>query len=61
MPNPNPRTAIYGYGYLYGVACTSSKACVAVGSYTNQSGVAMTLAERWNGSTWSIQSSPLPS
>ena len=56
---PSPSTAIYSY--LYGVACTSSKGCLAVGTYTNKSGVALSLAETWNGSTWSIQSSPSPS
>ena len=56
---PTPSRAIYGY--LYGVACESSSACLAVGTYTNKSGVALSLAETWNGSTWSIQSSPSPS
>jgi hypothetical protein len=56
---PTPSRAIYGY--LYGVACESSSACLAVGTYTNKSGVALTLAETWNGSTWSLLSSPSPS
>jgi hypothetical protein len=42
------------------VSCTSASACSAVGSYVNSSGVEVTLAERWNGTSWSIQSTPNP-
>jgi hypothetical protein len=45
---------------LYGVSCTSTSACTAVGSYLNSSSVAVPLAERWNGEAWSIQESPAP-
>ncbi len=45
---------------LSGVSCSSSTACTAVGIYTNSSGVGVTLAERWNGTEWSIQSTPNP-
>src|SRR5439155_1738494 len=38
---------------LTGVRCTSGSACTAVGSYTNSDGTNLTLAERWNGTTWS--------
>ena len=40
---------------LSSVSCTSTSACVAVGS----AGVAP-LAERWNGSSWSVETTPLP-
>src|SRR5438132_9152190 len=53
---PNPSGA-QGSG-LSGVACASTSACTAVGHYTNNSGVIVTLAERWNGSSWAIQSAP---
>jgi len=48
---------------LIGVACTSATGCLAVGfsgpnGGNNQSPA--TLAERWNGSTWSIQHTPSP-
>ena len=43
--------------YLYGLACTSSTDCVAVGDYSNGPNL-RTLVETWNGSTWSIVSSP---
>ena len=46
---------------LDAVSCASSAACSAVGDYTNTSGVKVTLAERWNGSSWTIQSTPNPS
>jgi len=50
---PNPPV---GNGALFGVACTSSSACTAVGS--SNSG---TLAEHWNGTRWRIQATPSPS
>jgi hypothetical protein len=46
---------------LYAVACTSSNACTAVGGYDNSSDVEVTLAEAWNGTSWSIQTTPNPS
>jgi len=45
---------------LFGVSCASRRACVAVGSVTNRSGITVPLAERWNGSSWSIQRTPTP-
>src|SRR5262249_23807048 len=54
-------------GQLYSVACTSATGCLAVGLsspnlFNNQSPATLShnqppaaLAERWNGSTWSIQ------
>jgi IPT/TIG domain-containing protein len=55
-PNPSGAKA----GELYGVSCTSSTACMAVGYYQNSSGTNETLAERWNGTEWTIQSTPDP-
>jgi hypothetical protein len=46
---------------LSGVSCTSATACTAVGEYTNASNVAVTLAERWNGTVWAVQATPNPS
>lgn len=44
---------------LYDVSCTSATSCAAVGRYTTGSGT-LSLVERWNGSSWAIQSSPNP-
>jgi hypothetical protein len=41
------------------VSCASATACTAVGDYNNGT-TGVTLAERWNGSTWSIQPTPNP-
>jgi hypothetical protein len=45
---------------LTGVSCTSLTDCLAVGSYS-AAGVILALVERWNGTSWSIQSVPIPS
>src|SRR6516225_3240092 len=50
QPAPSPAGA-----FLSGVACTSSAACTAVGGSN-----AGTLAERWDGTTWSTQATPNP-
>jgi hypothetical protein len=54
---PNPSTT---KGVLNGVSCSSSTACTAVGTYLNGSSVNVTLAERWNGTSWVVQSTPNP-
>src|SRR4029079_8490556 len=46
---------------LSGVSCTSASACTATGYYTTSAGVDQTLAETWNGTTWTVQSTPTPS
>jgi hypothetical protein len=46
---------------LNDVSCSSATACSAVGSYNASStGPELTLVERWNGNTWSIQNTPIP-
>jgi hypothetical protein len=45
---------------LYGVSCPAATACTAVGNYTTRSGVEQTLAEQWNGTTWSVVPTPNP-
>jgi hypothetical protein len=42
------------------VSCASPTACEAVGFYYDSAGVTRSLAEGWNGSTWSLQPTPLP-
>jgi hypothetical protein len=46
---------------LSGVSCSTSSVCTAVGSGTETSGTAVTLAEGWNGKEWAVQSTPNPS
>ena len=40
---------------LRAIACTTPRACTAVGDYTSTSGSTAPLAERWNGKQWSIE------
>jgi hypothetical protein len=46
--------------YLDAVSCSSAAACTAVGHYEASSGISKALAERWNGTTWTIQPTPGP-
>ncbi len=55
-PNPTGTNT----SHLEDVSCTSASACTAVGRYTSKSAAYATLAERWNGSSWTIQSTPNP-
>ena len=59
--SPNPPDAQGGTG-LFDVACASSMACLAVGSYAGgPNGALMSmLAERWDGTTWSLTSPAVP-
>ncbi len=58
-PNPNPNP---GWGnFLDSVSCTSATFCAAVGSVDTLVGSVsptLTLVETYNGSTWSVVSSP---
>jgi hypothetical protein len=45
---------------LNAVSCTSPTACTAVGTYKSSGGNALTLAERWNGSAWTVEQTPNP-
>jgi hypothetical protein len=58
QPTPNPAGGTFGG--LAAVSCTAATACVAVGSYNNGT-AAVTLAEAWNGTSWTIQPTPNPS
>jgi hypothetical protein len=42
---------------LSSVSCTSSRACIAVGEYSSSNGF-QALAERWNGTSWTVQHTP---
>src|SRR5499433_653560 len=56
-PSPNP---VIPTGQLNWVSCPAANSCMAVGTYTKASGAGVTLAERWDGSTWRIQPVPSP-
>ncbi len=47
-------------GYLAGVSCTSSTACMATGQFLNSSVYWVPLAEHWNGTSWTAQEPPTP-
>ena len=55
---PSPNTSPTLDNVLYAVSCTSTSACVAVGTSTSALGQTQTLAELWNGSKWSISTTP---
>ncbi|HEY7951367.1 MAG TPA: hypothetical protein VID70_00170, partial [Solirubrobacteraceae bacterium] len=46
---------------LSSISCVSASACTSVGSYTSKAGAKETLALGWNGTLWSLQSTPNPS
>lgn len=46
---------------LNSVWCAANNSCIAVGDYGTRSGVDKTLAEAWNGTSWSVVPSPNPS
>lgn len=52
---PAAEDALSGSGSLSGIACTSASACIATGEYRNTSLQRLPLAESWNGSKWSVQ------
>jgi len=54
-PNPSGNTS----SVLDGVSCLSADACTAVGSYTASSGDLVALAEGWDGTDWTIETTPL--
>jgi hypothetical protein len=45
---------------LFGVSCTAATSCAAVGNYTPGPGGGQTMADRWNGTTWTRQYSATP-
>ena len=56
---PMPRRPGEFDSVFMSVSCTSPSGCTAVGSYyPGPSLPARTLAERWNGTSWSVESTP---
>jgi DNA-binding beta-propeller fold protein YncE len=57
--SPNPAGALESR--LRGVDCTSASSCTAVGYYKTASEAYSPFSMRWNGSVWTIVSTPKPS
>ena len=53
----SPNSSVTQTNQLGDVACASTSDCTAVGFYDSGGGVAQTLVEKWNGTSWSIVSS----
>lgn len=47
-------------GVLLGVSCTGANACVAVGTDSSDPNGGRTLAEAWNGMSWTVMLTPNP-
>lgn len=45
---------------LLDASCSSASACTAVGIYRDSGGLQTSFVQRWNGTSWSHQSSPNP-
>jgi hypothetical protein len=58
VPPATPVAAVMAT--LENVSCTSASACTAVGYSESDTGAIETLAERWDGSKWSIEATPNP-
>jgi hypothetical protein len=61
VTSPNPGSTGYN-AQLYGVSCTSASFCFAVGGWDLLAGFSpnITLTEVWDGTSWSIVTSPTP-
>jgi hypothetical protein len=58
-PTPEPGGALNTV--LTKISCTASTQCTAVGYYENTAHVELGFAERWDGTSWSLQGTPNPS
>jgi hypothetical protein len=59
MPIPAEPGAELGFKVeLAGVSCSSAAVCTAVGNYWTESSKVFSLAERWEGGKWSVQTTP---
>ena len=53
---PDPTGSINAF--VYGVSCVGTTTCTAVGYFQNSTAGQSPLAERWNGTSWTIQATP---
>jgi hypothetical protein len=58
LTTPPPAGAIQTY--LNGISCTSPSACTITGEQHFSSGIVETVAERWDGASWTIEPTPNP-
>lgn len=56
---PSPDVTRPG-GEIHSVSCSSADACTAVGTFVSRAGLYVTLAERWNGTSWTRKAMPNP-
>lgn len=56
---PSPNATLSG-GKIESVSCSAPQACTAVGTNLDTSGINVTLAERWDGTSWQRQPTPNP-
>jgi hypothetical protein len=59
VPSPNPSTATL-FNTLSGASVVAASDIWAVGQTRDSSGIPATLIEQWNGTSWSIVTSPAP-
>ena len=52
---PVPSPAGFPAAGFFAVSCASARACTAVGAKSSSTGATTPLAERWNGTSWTIQ------
>ena len=52
---PSPTVSL-----LNAVSCASATDCMAVGYYTGPGNIVFPLAERWNGTSWTVMPPPFP-
>jgi hypothetical protein len=57
---PVPAPAAATASGFFAVSCPTARACTATGTYDTAAGTALTLAEVWNGTAWSVQATPSP-
>jgi hypothetical protein len=57
VPSPSPGPL---FNVLNGIAVVAANDIWAVGSSQNSSGISATLIEQWNGTSWSVVTSPSP-
>ncbi len=57
-PNPPDRSSRDSRSQLYDVSCTSMMSCVGSGRYYDTAGHERALIEMWDGTSWTIQTTP---